>query len=88
MGSITFQVIGDGSVGTKTKTFTVADADINRLVEWAKVAYRGDGPALNTTQALLAWTQAMMDDARKRVRHYEYRIAQESVSQPPVFDAT
>lgn len=49
MGSITIQIIGDGTVGTKTKTYTVSDADVNRVVTAAKTL----NGAVTTVQACL-----------------------------------
>lgn len=91
MGSVTFQVIGDASVGTKSKTFTVSDADVNRLVAYAREVYATPAtvgnptpPTLTVTQALLAWANAMMDQTKGAVVGYE-RSAQPP---PGVFTAT
>jgi hypothetical protein len=84
MGQITFQVAGDASVGTKAKTFAVADVDVNRLVAWAKVELRGRGePELTTAQALLKWAEAMMGVTKAGVVRYERRV-----QAIPPFEAT
>jgi hypothetical protein len=88
MGSYTRQVIGDVSVGTKTKTFTVPDADVNRMVAWAKWRFTPEGqPELNTTQALLALAQYEMDQIRAAVRAYEHKLAKDAVAKPPPIEA-
>lgn len=59
MGSITITVVGDASVGTKTKVFTVSDADINRLVARAKIKY---APVVNGTPTTAQAMSAMADE--------------------------
>jgi hypothetical protein len=83
VGSITFQVVGDASVGTKTKTFTVSDADVNRLVAWAQVKFATPSVA----GALLAWANDLMDTSRQAVITYERGEALKTV-EPPAFTAT
>ena len=79
MGSISFQVVGDASVGTRNKTYNVSDANINRLVASIK-----DGqPSLTTPQALLVWADLMMALTKERVLNHE-RLA----SSIPPFDAS
>ena len=69
MGSISFQVVGDASVGTRNKTYAVSDENINRLVAYLKA----DDPALTTPQALLRWTDLVMQLTRERVQEHERR---------------
>lgn len=69
MGQVTYQVIGDGSVGTKTKAFTVPDADINRLVGFGR--HLLSNPAATVTQALLAWSEWSMRITKEQVLAYE-----------------
>jgi hypothetical protein len=89
MGSITFQVVGDASVGTRTRTFTVPDAHVNRLVEWAKWKFTPEGqPDLSTPQALLAWSERMMSDTKKHVLNFERNEDVEELPQPPPFETT
>jgi hypothetical protein len=83
MGAITFQVIGDASVGTRTKTFAVSDADVNRLVAWAKAQLAQPGETLTTPQALLRWAEVSMAITKDRVVGYEKAVA----AHPP-FEAT
>lgn len=71
MGSISFQVVGDASVGTRAKTFTVDDANINRLVAYLKA----DDPTLTTPQALLRWSELLMRLTRERVLAHERTVA-------------
>jgi hypothetical protein len=78
MGSITFQVVGDASVGTKTKTYTVSDADVNRLVEFAKSLTGIANPTV--TQALLAWANNEMDAVKRNVKAFECNQATASIA--------
>jgi hypothetical protein len=72
MGSISFQVVGDASVGTKSRTFQVPDAHINRLVEAMKPF--GAQPATVNT-ALAYWAQMVMDKTKDVVREREQAAA-------------
>jgi hypothetical protein len=76
MGSISFQVVGDASVGTKNKTFTVPDAHINRLVEAMKPF--GAQPATVNT-ALAYWAQMVMDRTKDAVVERERTVAAQAV---------
>jgi hypothetical protein len=72
MGSISFQVVGDASVGTKSRTFQVPDAHINRLVEAMKPF--GAQPATVNT-ALAYWAQMVMDKTKDVVLEQERAAA-------------
>jgi hypothetical protein len=72
MGSISFQVVGDASVGTKSRTFQVPDAHINRLVEAMKPI--GAQPATVNT-ALAYWAQMVMDKTKDVVLEQERAAA-------------
>jgi hypothetical protein len=78
MGSISFQVIGDASVGTRSKTFIHTDENINRLV-----AYMKADNELTTPQALLKWAELMMQLTKERVLEHERRV-----QAIPPFEAT
>lgn len=88
MGSITFQVVGDASVGSRSKTFTVPDEHINRLVAFAKAEFSPVGGPLSTPLALLEWAERLMKLTRKQVLAYEDRVAHGAVPPPPPFEAT
>jgi hypothetical protein len=77
MGSISFQVVGDASVGTKSRTFQVPDAHINRLVEAMKPF--GAQPATATT-ALIYWAQMVMDKTKDAVMERERAAAAQAVA--------
>lgn len=79
MGSISFQVVGDASVGTRNRTFTVPDAHINRLVAYMQA----DDPLMTVPQALLKWAELMMAVTKDRVRNHE-----RTTQVVPPFDAT
>jgi hypothetical protein len=81
MGSVTFQVIGDGAVGTKTKTYTVSDADVNRLVAFGKAIASAAGTSNPTvTQGLLAWAERTMAQVKGEVLAYEREQASVVIS--------
>lgn len=77
MGSITIQVIGDGTVGTKSKTYTVSDADVNRLVAFGK-SMVGGSPTV--TQGLVAWADKVIADTKSAVRAYENAVATAAIT--------
>lgn len=79
MGQIAFQVVGDASVGTRTKTYTVPDEHINRLVLCMKA---GDA-AITPPQALLKWADLMIALTKERVLGFE-----RSTASIPPFEAT
>lgn len=82
MGSITFQVFGDGTVGTKTKTYTVSDADINRLVAYGiKLATTPQLPNPTVAQGLLAWVDRAMAVAKADVLSSERDTATVGITQ-------
>lgn len=72
MGSITIQIVGDGTVGTKTKTYTVSDADVNRLVAFGK-SMVGGTPTV--AQGLIAYADKVIADTKGAVRIYENGLA-------------
>lgn len=75
MGSITIQIIGDGSVGTKTKTYTVSDADVNRVVTAAKTI----SGAVTTVQACLDLASLLQSTVTNLVLSSEQRTASVAV---------
>lgn len=92
MGSITFQVVGDASIGTKTKTYTVSNADVNRFVSWATDTFAtaptlgNPSPApLTATQALAAWADWIMTQTKQRVIARETTVAANALPPPPPF---
>ncbi len=86
MGSIAITVIGDGAVGTKSKTYTVSDADIGRLVAFSRAVYATTAiPNPTITQGLVAWADAIIERAKANVRDYE-RVA--AIVEPGAFTAS
>lgn len=76
MGSLTLQVIGDGTVGTKSKTFTISDADINRLVAaWKSKITTVALPSPTVTQAMVAFADNVMAHAKSDTLDVEARTA-------------
>jgi predicted amidohydrolase len=81
--SISIQVTQTGQT-TLTKTYTVDDADINRIV----AAYQQDGnTAVNgnatRAQVLLTWANGLMENTKAKVVARELAVAQGAVV-PPV----
>lgn len=56
MGTVTFQIVGDGTVGTLTKTYTVSNADVNRHV----AAWKARVSTSSVPTSMLAWADFMM----------------------------
>jgi hypothetical protein len=95
MGSITLTTVGDASVGTVTRTWNVSDADINRLVAWAKDVYptapteaNPTPPPPTTTQALNRWGAGLMQGTNNNVQRHEYEASKAAVPIPPPIEAT
>jgi hypothetical protein len=89
MGTITFTIVGDGTVGTKTKAYTLSNADINRLIAWATVVYATpptvevpSPPALTIAQALVAWADSVIAGTKNNVVRYEKNVAVTAVADP------
>jgi hypothetical protein len=90
MGSLTIQVVGDASVGTKTKTWTITNANINRLVDFGEYIYTQKNPGTTPTvaQSLLAWSDWVFDHTVSKLREAEERVARDAVPPPASFDPT
>lgn len=82
MGSMTFTVVGDASVGTRTKTFSIPDADVNRFIAMCQEWY--GQPAV--AQAMLAWANDVMGVTKERVIRSEKEAAARAAGPP--FTAT
>lgn len=82
MGSVTIQVIGDVSVGTKAKTYVVSDADVNRLVAAEKAAYTSSFGTANPTvaQALTFFADTVMQTTKDSVKVFEQGVAAAAIS--------
>lgn len=89
MGSITFTLIGDVSIGTKTKTYAISDADINR---WMAVLKLKANPVINGTatvaQACLVWADSVVAQAKADTVAAEIALAQAAVVAPSAIVAT
>jgi hypothetical protein len=95
MGSITFTVVGNGGVGTRSKTFDVPDAHVTRIVNWAKAAYATpptaevpNPPALTNAQAFNAWATGVMDGTKANVVSHEREAGRAAVAEPTPITAT
>lgn len=89
MGTITITVVGDASVGTKSKTYNLSDANINRLVAWTKTAFATtptvavpSPPVLTTAQALVAWADKFIARTKQDVLASEYNASINAVPAP------
>lgn len=76
MGAITISVDA-GAAGQASKSYTVSNADIGRLIAWAKVQYfpRFAQPAPTDLQALAAWADALIQQTKDNVVEHERRAA-------------
>lgn len=78
MGTISFQVTsGNPAVGTRTKTYNVPDADIDRLVTAMMPYAAPQTPA----GALLYWSSQVMARTKDMVRDREQATALSSVTE-------
>jgi L-aminopeptidase/D-esterase-like protein len=84
MGHFRMEVAG-GVVGTaKGKTFTLSDANVNRLAAWAQARYTtGNGsPVVPTVnQALVMWADEVFNRTRSDILSYER--AQAAIANEP-----
>lgn len=83
MGTITLSITGDVSVGTKTKTYTVADADINRLVAiWKTRANTVVNGTATVAQACVVWADSVIAQAKSDVVTNEKQVTVAAVADP------
>ena len=89
MGSITLTLVGDVTVGTKTKTYAISDADVNR---WIAVLKTKANPVVNGTatiaQACVVWADSIVAQAKADVAAAELASAQAAVVAPAPIVAT
>lgn len=72
-----------------SRTLTLPDAHLVRLVEACKVAYSGDGPPLTNAQALNRLCTSLWEQMRQITKETEKKVAIESaVSGVGSIDAT
>jgi hypothetical protein len=81
MGTLTIQVVGDATVGTKSKAYVISDADVNRLVAYCKAAYpivtTNPTTGVTTTsvptvaQALVSWADGFVAGTKANVQRFE-----------------
>ena len=89
MGSITISIVGDASVGTKSKAFTISDADLNRAIAYLKAQAT---PVVNgtatTAQACLVWANKVLGELQASTVAFENAAAVAAVAPPPPVVAT
>ena len=89
MGSITFTLVGDASIGTKTKAYAISDADLNR---WMAVLKVKANPVINGTatvaQACVVWADSIVAQAKADTVAAELAVAQAAVVTPSAIVAT
>ncbi len=84
MATITFGLSGSGIVNG-SKTFTISDADTQRLLNWAAVRFQqtnGQGQVVAQTNAqlLVDWTNAVMAYTTDQIRQLEANNAASTAS--------
>ncbi len=72
MGTITITIDG-GIAGAATKTFTITNANIGRLVKWSKMNFPDDGVEPAAAAALERWADWVMNTSRQQVLDLERR---------------
>jgi hypothetical protein len=72
MSTITISLTGSaiaGLTGTQTKAYTVSDADLQLLLNWATVRFAGTlGASPANTAVLVAWIQSWVNDTTHAVQ--------------------
>lgn len=78
MSTITISLSGSaiaGLTGTPTKTFTISDADLQSVINWATVAFAASLPPTPTPlQVLVAWTQSWANGTRDAVQTFNRTV--------------
>lgn len=79
MGTFTLSLSGSGIVNG-AKSYTVSDADVQRVLDWAATHYASSLPANPTNAQILgAWCQGIVDTTT----HVEQNFATPSPIPPP-----
>lgn len=88
MATLTISLSGS-SVVNGSKSYTVSDADIQNVIDWAKDAFatpstpQNPSPPLTNAQALLAWVNSWIQGTKDAVRRFKTIPA--VVPPPPTF---
>jgi hypothetical protein len=65
---------------TGSKSYTVSDADVTTLINWATTQFATGGAALTAQQALLAWIQAMVNATVQQVHDANAKSAAQTAA--------
>lgn len=75
MTTVTISLNGSAITGltsNPTKTYTVTDADLQSVLNWAAVAFAGSLPPTPTNaQILLAWIQNWINGTKTAVQQFQ-----------------
>lgn len=75
MTTLTISVNGSAISGLTTnpsKSYTVSDADLQKVLDWAAVAFASQLPPTPTSsQILLAWVQNWVNGTKTAVQQFE-----------------
>ena len=87
MASITINVTSTPFTGSKT--FTISDSDVSRLIAWANKAYATQPtqanptpPALTPAQGLIAWATGLIEGTKANVVNTEEAASIQAVTVP------
>jgi hypothetical protein len=91
MGSVTVTVVGDVHVGTVTKSVTLDDADIDRMVAYCAVKYAPrdvvgrilTSPILTSEEVLIEMLMDWLGSVSAQVTEHELALALAALHPPP-----
>ena len=92
MGTITITSVGDVDHGTKEEIFNVSDENLNRFIEWGKVAYPTIDPDTGVSSpagpnaAHHRMWKATVDGMKNNVERHEHVTALQAVPPPEPID--
>ena len=89
MASLTISVTGSAVV-TGTKTYTLSDADLQAVLDWAKTSFPpAQLPDTRTNgQVMLAWVQSWINGSKDAVKNFRraaaHAAADAGVTEPSI----
>ena len=80
MGTLTVTISRGTPALNGSKTYTIPDAHITRLIDWAIEVHSVNGVTPTAGQALTAWFDDFMSDTKAAILAREKRVASDSAT--------
>lgn len=82
MATMTFTLTAPGA--EMSRSFTLPDADVPRIIGWAMAAYPNtDETPVSPNEAMLRWLQGALAGTMANVVNYEAEEARKAIAAPP-----